>query len=84
MFKSFVLGSDFTNGHSVLTSSNQNFRGLIKKITATRFPNDGAKVLLFVGKDWEYFPNFVRILSELSALCFSQTILVRFPSYDFQ
>ena len=28
MCKSFVLGFDLTNGHSTLTSSNQNFRGL--------------------------------------------------------
>lgn len=32
-----MLGFDLTNGHSTLTSSNQNFRGLINKFTASRF-----------------------------------------------
>ena len=48
------------------------------------FPNDGAKVLLFIGTDWENIPNFVRILSELSVLCFSQAVLIRLPANDIQ
>ena len=48
------------------------------------FPNDGAKVLLFVGTDWEKIPKFVRNLSELSVLRFSQAVLIRLPTNDIQ
>jgi hypothetical protein len=55
-----------------------------KTIHRHSFPNDGAKVLLFVETDWERFPKFVRNLSELSVLRFSQAVLIRLPANDFQ
>ena len=42
----------------------------------------GAKVLGFLGTGWEICPNFIPILSQLSFLCFSQTILIYCPAED--